>query len=312
MAKEKKTKLWDARSLFVFVGLVFVILFFVLFFQTLISAGNAVASSSSAISSSASSASSAVTSSSSSSLESVLSTSSATPLLSLPSHGTRILMADSAASSSLSFGDKVAFMFTYENLINLVFMALALIFFVAFFIGVLRHKKVSHIGFILVGGVLMVVYLICRTVYCFQNVSSNYKLVMAGLLYCLAIPCSIYQVYRFVLKALDGDAVWQYSLTTGLTIVLIFLAEANQYSLLDTYSHINDYVFWSGYLASRFMLYLDISIVYISVTCDYDPNPIELDEFGNPIDHLKEQVIPKKEAKSSHQDEEKKTKSASK
>nr|MCR5491762.1 hypothetical protein [Bacilli bacterium] len=66
-----------------------------------------------------------------------------------------------------------------------------------------------------------------------------------------------------------------------------FFAGMSRYSLLDSFGNGNSPVFWGGYASTRFSLLILVAACLVNAKSDYDPNPIQLDEFGNPIDTVK-------------------------
>lgn len=245
----KKTKRFDAYSILALAGIVLIAIFFVILFTTMNASGT--------VSSSSSSSSSASTSS---------------------SVASALLLAQTSTAG-------ISYLFVPINVVNITFMAITLLVLILLFVDLSFHKKSSHIAMVLLMGFLVSAYLLTRTIFCLSILGNAY--INAGILYLIAFVASLFQIYFFIMKALDGDADWKYGLATGLTIAFIFLASVINYSLLDTYNYLGVTVFWLGLLASRVMVFVEIIAVVISTHYDYDPHPILLDDFGNPVNAKK-------------------------
>lgn len=259
MAKTKEKRM-TGISWLTLIGVIVFGLFFIVFFIVMGNASTSPSSSSAAVSSASSSA-----------------TSASAGLLK------PILRADAATTS-----DPLAFLWTSDNIINLIFMAIALVLTSLLFVSVQIHKNSSHIVHVMLMSLTVSAYLLTKMITCYNPASGQ---INAAILYTFAFLTSLWQGYRFILEALDGDTDFRFYLATGLTIAFMFLGAAVNYSLLESYSYLYSPVFWGSVAASRLLIYFEIIATVISSHCDYDPNPIQLDEFGNPID-LKKGTTP--------------------
>jgi len=167
-----------------------------------------------------------------------------------------------------------------KTVLSLVFMALAFFLNLVFFLDILFREKVSHIAFILLDAVLVSAYCLAFLIRDFASGATS-----AGVFMTLAFLASIGAIVFYELKALDGDADWRYWLFAILTWAFLLFASIGNYSLFDAYAHVGDAPFWGGYVAGRTMIYCSILTTFVSLASDYDPNPIMLDDFGNPIDN---------------------------
>jgi hypothetical protein len=166
--------------------------------------------------------------------------------------------------------------------------------FIALFISLLYHKNVSHIGYVLSFGGLLFLYALIKIITLAISFKSSY--INSILFYSLSLIGAAFMIYFYILKGLDGDANFRYFLVFGLTFVFLYFAMIGQYSFFETYTYKGNSVFWISLFGSRIVLYGFIVATIVSVKSDYDPNPIQLDEFGNPIDQKKVQATPKKDS----------------
>lgn len=196
------------------------------------------------------------------------------------------------SAATLSTSSPFVSLFTGDSLLNLVFVLIFFALFIALFVSLLYHKNVSHIGFVLAFGGLILIYCLAKLI--LLSVSFKNSYINAILFYALALVGCGFMIYFYILKGLDGDANFRYFLVFGLTCACLYFAMIGQYSFFDTYTYKGNSVFWISLFGSRIILYSFIAATIVSVKSDYDPNPIQLDEFGNPIDQKKTQVTPKK------------------
>jgi hypothetical protein len=163
-------------------------------------------------------------------------------------------------------------------------MAIALVEFLLLGFDLILRQKVSHIGYVLALGLVFSVYSLIRV---FLNIQMGSSFYSGAFFFGLAFVASLFLLYFFVKKALDGDADWRFQLAAWMTVGSFFFGVVSTYSILDLYGSKDDPIFWIGLLSMRIMIFLLVTAIVVSVKCDYDPNPILLDEFGNPVDTLK-------------------------
>jgi hypothetical protein len=271
--KENKKAKFDFLTFLALIALIWLVLYFAGFISSFITSGTASSTSLDLMSSAAGSTSEAA----SSSISSASSTQAGFSIV-------HQFMPARVAESS--FSDRVAYLFTPDNVTSLIFACIFLVIVVALFVALLTRKDKSHIGYTVLVSGLVFAYSLTKAIICFTS-GAVLQYANAGVLYCVAALASLFQIVFFILKALDGDADWRYMTSSVVTAVFLFLASAFQYSLLDAYSHMGDTVFWQGYSVSRLIIFVEIIAIIVSLRSDYDPNPILLDEFGNPIDVLK-------------------------
>lgn len=161
----------------------------------------------------------------------------------------------------------------------LVFLPIATLFSGALFFDCLLRKGVSHIAVTVSSGLAVVAYLITNAIVEFATGSKG-----ASIFLILASIAGIALVFFFIQKMLDGDATLGYKISGGLCGVFALFGICLAYPFLDAYSHADESIFWGGgFLGIAILIILAVTF-YVSVSSDYDPNPIEIDEFGNPIE----------------------------
>lgn len=178
-----------------------------------------------------------------------------------------------------SYGDIYAGYKTGDSRINLVFMIIGAVLMVLFLLDLLFRHNVSHILLVLCLGVYVFAYALAFSIFSLVNKNAG-----SSVFFILGTIAVGLLIYFFVKKALDGDADWKFMGSLLLSIVFLFFGEIANYTIFDAYGHQGDGPFWGCFLASRIVLYLLIIAASVCAQCDYDPNPIKLDEFGNPID----------------------------
>lgn len=150
------------------------------------------------------------------------------------------------------------------------------------FFDTLLRKEVSHIAVTVTAALVGAIYFGFNSIVEFRKSEEG-----AGFFYALAAVFAAVMIYFFIKKMLDGDATLGYKICGGACGVLGLFAVCFAYPFLDAYSHTGETIFWFGGLFGIAMLiYLGIAF-YVSISSDYDPNPIAIDEFGNPIDNDK-------------------------
>jgi hypothetical protein len=193
-----------------------------------------------------------------------------------------IATSSESGASSLLFldvtSDPLAVIKTQDNLLNIFFLLPVLLLSLAGFFDTFFRKNVSHILLVLAGGLVLIIYALMKAI----TLTAANKFAPA-IFYYLSLPALAALEFSYVRKALDGDANRLFYVSYALSILFLFFAGVLTYTVFDAYGHAGDHIFWGGFCASRLMLYFLISNTLISLHCDYDPNPIELDEFGNPV-----------------------------
>ncbi len=160
------------------------------------------------------------------------------------------------------------------------FMAIAFFLSLFTFFDLLYRKKASHVLLVLLHGISVFAYCLTLTIVAFEKGSEG---TTSGIFYAVCSVCTFLSIFSYIFKALNGDADWKFKTINGCSIVFLFLAVCFSYSILDSYEHIGDTVFWLGLLAGLFILLESVLATSISTLSDYDPHPIQLDEFGNPV-----------------------------
>ncbi len=150
------------------------------------------------------------------------------------------------------------------------------------FFDTLLRKEVSHIAATITAALVGSIYFAFNSLVEFDK-----SVVGAGVFYALAAVFAAAMIYFFIKKMLDGDATLGYKICGGACGVLGLFAICFSYPFLDAYSHTGETIFWfGGLLGIAMLVYLSVAF-YVSISSDYDPNPIAIDEFGNPIDNDK-------------------------
>ncbi len=161
-----------------------------------------------------------------------------------------------------------------------VFMGIAFFLSLISFFDLLYRKKASHILLVLLHGVAVFGYSLTIAIVAFLKGATG---TTSGVFYVVAALFCFASLFFYCVKAMDGDADWKYKTATGGAIVFLFLAVCFSYSILDSFSKQDDPVFWLGMLAGILILMESIFATSTSILCDFDPHPLQLDEFGNPI-----------------------------
>jgi hypothetical protein len=175
---------------------------------------------------------------------------------------------------------------TTDNGLNFVFMILGFVFCLLLFFDLLFRQNVSHIFLVVAIGFFVMVFALTKVINGFVVGTTVSR--RGSVFYILALVGLGAMIYFYIVKGLDGDASFWYYAVLIYTIVFLLFASIASYSLFDAYGNKDNPAFWFGYMASRIMIYLLIVATAVSVQNDYDPNPIQLDEFGNPIDEKKD------------------------
>lgn len=191
------------------------------------------------------------------------------------------------AHENTSIEEAEAFIFSSEHFINFSFGMIFAFFGALFALDLLFREKSSHILTVIIGSLLIIAHGIVRVVWCAQNINEFSRSTPCLLFYALSSLMGIGCLYSFAKKSLDGDADLAYWIYFIVGLLAAFFGGVARYSLLDAFGNGSSPVYWSGYAASRFAILTLASLGIVNSLSDYDPNPIKLDQFGNPIDTTK-------------------------
>ncbi len=180
-----------------------------------------------------------------------------------------------------------AFIFSAEHIINFVFGMIFAVYGLLFALELFFHAKSSHILMVIIGSLLLFAHAVARIIWGIQNINEFSKSMPFILFYIGAALTSVGCLYSFVKKSLDGDAGASYWVFFILAVIFSFFGGVSRYSLLDAFGNGSSPVYWSGYATTRFALLILAELGIVNTLSDYDPNPIQLDQFGNPIDVTK-------------------------
>ena len=170
----------------------------------------------------------------------------------------------------------------FEAIQLFIMMPLATLVSASVFADCFLRKEVSHIGVLLGGGILVLVYSLINCIggFIYAGVGSIF-------FYGASVIAAGAMIFFFIKKMLDGDVTLGWKIAAGATLGLIFFSVCVAYPFLEAYSHIGDALFWTNGIFGLAIIAFTGVLLMISASSDYDPNPIELDEFGNPIDNDK-------------------------
>lgn len=169
-----------------------------------------------------------------------------------------------------------------QAVLMLIMMPVATIASLVLFIDTYLRKEVSHIAATCTCGAVTFIYLAANAVVQFMSSGEG-----AGVFFAIGAVGAAAMIYFFVNKMLDGDATLGYKIAGGATLIGTLFGVCFAYPFLDMYSHSTESIFWTGGFFGIAMMVLMSVAFYVSISSDYDPNPIEIDEFGNPIDNDK-------------------------
>ncbi len=162
-----------------------------------------------------------------------------------------------------------------------VTMSFALVFLVFFLVDLLYRKNATHILWIVLFGALVFAYALSVGLV-LQLVKNN----GSSAFFFIAAFFSFTSLILYVRKALVGDADIWFKISAGLMITFYFLGWLFGYPILDAFGQGGDLNYWFGVYSSLAFSVYAVMVAYISSQTDYDPHPLELDEFGNPIDYV--------------------------
>lgn len=169
-----------------------------------------------------------------------------------------------------------------KAILMFIMMPVASVASFALFCDTLARKEVSHIAVTCTCGLVSLIYLVGNAVVEFMASNEG-----AGAFFAIGAVASAFMIYFFIKKMLDGDATLGYKIAGGATLLGTLFGVCFAYPFLDAYTHANETIFWAGGFFGIAMMILMAVTFYVSISSDYDPNPIEIDEFGNPVDNDK-------------------------
>ena len=187
------------------------------------------------------------------------------------------------AHSETPVEEALNFIYTKENIISIVSGFVFAGFAIILALDLLFRPKSSHIAVTLIGTVLVLAHSIVRIVWTANNLSTFTRSIASMALYIVGALAIAGSLFCFVKKSLDGDADLLYWVMFGIGLVATFFGAMSRFSLLDAFGATHNPVFWGGYASTRFALLTFAALAITNSKSDYDPNPIQLDEFGNPI-----------------------------
>ncbi|MCQ2798499.1 MAG: hypothetical protein MJ220_01270 [Bacilli bacterium] len=169
-----------------------------------------------------------------------------------------------------------------EVIQTFIMMPIALLVSAGLFLDCFLRKEVSHIGVTFAVGCFATIYSLVNMIggFLYSGVASIF-------FYGAATIGAVAMTVFFIKKMLDGDVTLGFKISAGAFVVLGFFAVCVTYPFLEAYSHAGDSLFWTGGFFGLAVLILAGIAITVSALSDYDPNPIEIDEFGNPIDDNK-------------------------
>lgn len=176
-----------------------------------------------------------------------------------------------------------------DNTINLIFMMIGFVLSLGIFISLFISHHGSRVISVLLLGLYVTAFALTKAIFGF-----GHGLAGGAVFYLLGFLSAIGTIVFYILKALDGDSDWRFWAFAWVTVAFLLFGGIGYYSIFDAYGHLGDVSYWGGLSASRLVIYLSICASTISSKCDFDPNPILLDEFGNPIDEKKTKAPAKK------------------
>lgn len=183
--------------------------------------------------------------------------------------------------NTLHHGDHAYYLKGSENIASLVFVVIGLLASLAFLADLLIRKGVTHVFFVCLSLLILLAYGVYRAILGFRNGGLD---VMGGVFYLigsLGVACSL---YLDVKKALDGDTDWKFHVAAIVGGIGIWFGAIHDYSLLDAYGQSSNVLYWGGYAASRLLLLLFVLAEFVSLTHDYDPDPLDLSASANRSD----------------------------
>lgn len=166
----------------------------------------------------------------------------------------------------LKEGDAVdAYLYTTENIISLIWMAVLAVYLAVFLVFVIKKKNAMHLTMLVIGMCLFAGYTLTRLIFCYSKGSTS---IIVGLFYTVSFIASLGMIYFVFKRGIDGDATLPYYVFGIVCFATFFFASATKssYSLLNAFSHITtiidnqetmashtiaDVVYWGGYATTR-------------------------------------------------------------
>ncbi len=142
------------------------------------------------------------------------------------------------------------------------------------------RRNASHVLFTFLIAVAQGGYCLAQGIYRVTSKSD----ITSVIFFIMAFVFALWSALFFVKKALDGDASWLMKTVIGLTICWMVAAWFFAYQILEAFGHVNDALFWDGVIVGISTTVAFIYAANASLTSDFDPHPIAVDELGNIIE----------------------------
>lgn len=169
-----------------------------------------------------------------------------------------------------------AYFHTFGNAISVSFAAILFFYFIFLALDLLFRQESSHILLTLIGEAIISAYCICKTVWMFGH--DFVRQTMALVFLIVASISLIAMHYFFLKKSLDGDHDSIYTIVLFVAGIALFFGVVQYDSLLDSYSHLGDLVFWGDWGVAHLAIVTYVGLAFINLTSDYDPEPLELND----------------------------------
>lgn len=167
-----------------------------------------------------------------------------------------------------------------EHLLTLVFGWINCVLFLMLALDLTWRRNSSHILVTVLIALTNAAYALAQSIYRFENGMD----VASAVFFALTAAFSLWSAGYFVKKAIDGNGNWLMKTVIGLDIAFMVIAAFFSYQVLEAFAHIGDALFWDGFMTGFFLLISFCLAGYVSMTSDYDPHPIMVDELGNIIE----------------------------
>ncbi len=167
-----------------------------------------------------------------------------------------------------------------EHLIIAVFSWLIAASLLLLSLDLFYRSEASHVLIVFLGGTIVLAYQLAQGIYRLGEGND----VGNGVVYVVTAVLVFWSLLFFLKKAFDGDASWLMKTSIGLSIAGLVCSWAFSYMILEAFAHANDSLFWDGVIVGILTLCAFVYCSFTSVTSDYDPHPIMVDELGNVIE----------------------------
>lgn len=175
------------------------------------------------------------------------------------------------------------FVGSFQNIISFTFLCVAAFFFLIYCFDLFFRSGAAHILIVEIANLVLVVYYIIRSVYCFQAGGLN---VAGGFFNAVAAALLLFMLWYYPLKALDGDCRRGYLVFWIAGFVFGLFGSVSTYNFLDFHSNAGNIVYWNGIISTRLMYIVSIINLFVNYNKDFDPDPLVLDEFANKSDKI--------------------------